>query len=151
MTTSQLNNFFPGHIPWSNPVIPLWEVGVKEDSELFFDLRSHFSPCGVDLVENIDGNFSTGFRARFRHQLLHQLDTGEDHALTGAREVRKQPMLKRVVLGGVGGECATRISRPSACTSWVRSALNRYVRALWLPPPAPRRSSAAAVGYGDCP
>jgi hypothetical protein len=90
-------------MPWSNPVIPLWEVGVKEDAELFFDLRSHFSPCGVDRVEKIDGNFSTGFRARVRHQLLHQLDTGADHALPGAREVRKQPRLNRVVLGGVGG------------------------------------------------
>ena len=57
MTTSQLNNFFTGHIPWSNPVIPLREFGVKEDSELLFDLSGHFPPCGVDLVENIDGNF----------------------------------------------------------------------------------------------
>ena len=50
-------------MPWSNPVIPLWEFGVKEDSALLFDLSNHFSPCGVDLVENIDGNCQTGFKA----------------------------------------------------------------------------------------
>jgi hypothetical protein len=52
-----------------------------------------------------DMNMHKGFQSRlgmsFLHQFFDQLDVGEDHTLAGARDMRKQAMFNRVVLGTV--------------------------------------------------
>ena len=43
-----------------------------------------------------------GFQARFGMSFLDQLDASEDNALAGARDMWKQAMLNRIVLGAIG-------------------------------------------------
>lgn len=69
---------------------------------MLFDICGDLTTSLVNLLQNIDRDTQSGAGGGFGHQFLHQFDAGENNALTGARQMRKEPVLNRIVFGRVG-------------------------------------------------
>ena len=81
--------------------MPLRERFIEDNPHLIFDIGSDFPTRCLDFVEHAHTDGYTRFRCRLRPQVFDDVDAGEEHALTGPREMRKQAMLERVVLRSV--------------------------------------------------
>jgi hypothetical protein len=86
----------------NSAIIPSWQEIIKNDLHGFLEFFSHFTSGLVKLVNNMHKGLQPCLGMGFFHQFLDQLDAGEHHALASARNMWKQAMFDRVVLGAIG-------------------------------------------------
>src|SRR6266545_369121 len=81
-------------------VVQLREDLIEHDLHVLLETIRILPPRLVHLVEDVHRHLQARAGRGLLHQLLHQLHAREDHPTTRAGQMREQPMLNRVVLGG---------------------------------------------------
>lgn len=97
-----LNNSTKRDYFWRDRIVPLREIFVKDHAHLLFEMSGSFAPRRIHFVENTDVHAQASFCGRGCHEVSEELDTRKNHPLTRTGQVRKQAVLNRIVLGGVG-------------------------------------------------
>ena len=72
-----------------------------DDGHVLLKFLHGFSTGLIHLVKNMDKRLQTPLGVRFLHQVLDHLNTGKQHPLARAGEMRKQAMFDRIVFGTV--------------------------------------------------
>ena len=83
-------------------VVPLWQEFVKEDGHVVLEISGHFATGLIDAVNLIDRDREALAGLGLGDELRDQFTSRKDDALTGAGDMREEPVFNRVVLGAIG-------------------------------------------------
>ena len=79
-------------------IIPFRKIAIKNNPHIFEKIRSALLSRLIDPGQNVHRHLQSRGGLRRFHEVLGDADRMEHHALAGARDVRKQPMLNGVML-----------------------------------------------------